>query len=54
MMEKYGVKINPKHKDPDKEKKSEAGEDSEYPYDPNVNVPKDPDKGTEPYEDRNE
>lgn len=42
-MEKYGVEIDPKKKKKDGEKT--AGAD-----DPNVNVPKDPDKGTEPFE----
>jgi len=42
-MEKYGVEIDPKKTKKDGEKT--AGAD-----DPNVNVPKDPDKGTEPFE----
>ena len=46
-MEKYGVEIDKKKKNYDKEgiREKRAGVD-----DPNVNVPKDPDKGTEPFE----
>jgi hypothetical protein len=51
-MEKYGVEID---KDKvEKEKKGSAGSKQQVPDDPNVNVPKDPDKGTEPYEKRPE
>lgn len=45
-MEKYGVQIDPKKKPaPTKD-----GEKTATTDDPNVNVPKDPDKGTEPFE----
>ena len=45
-MEKYGVQIDPDKKpDPKKPGEKTAGAD-----DPNVNVPKDKDKGTEPFE----
>ena len=47
-MEKYGVEI-----DPDKrEKEKRAGARSTFGDDPNINVPIDPEKGTEPYERR--
>ena len=46
-MEKYGVKT----KKPEQIKK-EQGEKTAGVDDPNVNVPKHPDKGTEPYEER--
>ena len=51
-MEKYGVEIDPKRVE--KEKKAGAGDKQVIPDDPNVNVPKDPDKGTEPFEKRPE
>lgn len=47
-MEKYGVQTDPK-KVEDAKKKAQ-GEKTAGANDPNVNVPKDPDKGTEPYE----
>jgi hypothetical protein len=46
-MEKYGVQVD-KNKT-DKNKKGD-GEKTAGANDPNVNVPKDPDKGTEPFE----
>lgn len=46
-MEKLGVEIDPKRVE--KEKQAGAGSRSD---DPKVNVPKDPEKGTEPYEKR--
>lgn len=46
-MEKYGVQIDPKKV----EKEKQAGKGSRAD-DPNVNVPMDPEKGTEPYEKR--
>lgn len=52
-MEKYGVQI-----DPDKKKKNDTkkgvGEKTADADDPNINVPKDPDKGTEPFEKEKE
>jgi hypothetical protein len=51
-MEKYGVEIDPKKVDQQKDKKK--GEKTAGVDDPNVNVPKDPDKGTEPFEKRPE
>ena len=47
IMEKYGVKTDPK-KVADAKKKD--GEKTAAPNDPNTNVPIDPDKGTEPFE----
>lgn len=46
-MEKLGVEIDPKRVE--KEKRAGKGARSD---DPNVNVPKDPEKGTEPFEKR--
>ena len=46
-MEKYGVQIDKKKK---VEIKKGLGEKTAGVDDPNVNVPKDPDKGTEPFE----
>jgi len=51
-MEKYGVKIDPKKTE--KEKRGASGEKPKGIDDPNVNVPKDPDLGTEPYEENPE
>jgi len=51
-MEKYGVKI-----DPDKverEKISKKGEERKPYNNPKINVPYDPDKGTEPFEETDE
>lgn len=48
-MEKYGVEVDPKKVDEAK-KKQAPGEKTAGVDDPNVNVPKDPDKGTEPFE----
>jgi hypothetical protein len=48
-MEKYGVQTDPK-KVEDAKKKTGPGEKTAGVDDPNVNVPKDPDKGTEPFE----
>ena len=47
-MEKYGVEVDPKKVDD--AKKKVPGEKTAGVDDPNVNVPKDPDKGTEPFE----
>ena len=44
-MEKYGVKTK-------KPLAPKPGEKTASPHDPNVNVPKDPIKGTEPYEEK--
>jgi len=49
-MEKYGVEI-----DPAKVEKEKVGSKGGQPKpDPNVNVPLDPEKGTEPYEKESE
>jgi hypothetical protein len=49
-VEKYAVEIDPDKKpDPKKPGEKTAGKN-----DPNVNVPKDPDKGTEPFEKKPE
>lgn len=53
-MEKYGVQVDPKKVDEQKKKKKEPGEKTAGTDDPNVNVPKDPDKGTEPFEKKPE
>jgi hypothetical protein len=47
-MEKYGVQVDPK-KVEDAKKKA-PGEKTAGVDDPNVNVPKDPDEGTRPFE----
>jgi len=49
-MEKYGVQIDPKKVDEQKK----DGEKTAGADDPKVNVPKHPDKGTEPFEKREE
>lgn len=46
-MEKYGVQVDPKKV---REHKKDRGEKTAGVDDPEVNVPKDPDKGTEPFE----
>jgi len=46
-MEKYGVQTDPKKA---ADAKKAPGEKTAGVDDPNVNVPKDPDKGTEPFE----
>jgi hypothetical protein len=51
-MEKYGVQTDPK-KVADAKKKA-PGEKTAGVDDPNVNVPKDPDRGTEPFEKKPE
>jgi hypothetical protein len=51
-MEKYGVEIDPKKVD--QQKKNKPGEKTAGVDDPHTNVPKDPDKGTEPFEKRPE
>ena len=48
-MEKYGVQIDPKKV----EKEKQAGKGAQVD-DPNRNVPMDPEKGTEPFERRDE
>jgi hypothetical protein len=48
-MEKYGVQIDPKKVEEEK-KKQVPGEKTANVDDPKVNVPKHPDKGTEPFE----
>ena len=50
-MEKYGVQVDPKKVD---DSKKQPGEKTAGADDPNVNVPKDPDKGTEPFEKKPE
>jgi len=50
-MEKYGVQVDPKKVD---EQKKKPGEKTAGVNDPNTNVPKDPDKGTEPFEKKPE
>jgi len=47
-MEKYAVQIDPKKLKSEKEKL--AGENAGSVDNPDVNVPMDPEKGTEPYE----
>jgi|GEM_PF-5014099 len=47
-MEKYGVEVDKEKVD--EQKKKAPGEKTAGTDDPNVNVPKDPDKGTEPFE----
>jgi hypothetical protein len=49
LMEKYGVQID-KNKTNKKNKKNTPGEKTAGEHDPNINVPKDPNLGTEPYE----
>ncbi len=51
-MEKYGVEIDPKKVADAKKKK--AGEKTASVNDPNVNVPKDDNEGTEPFEKKPE
>ncbi len=46
-MEKYSVQIDKKKLE---QQKKEAGEKTANKYDPKINVPKDPNLGTEPYE----
>lgn len=48
-MEKYGVEID-KRKIVEKEKRGKSGIRPVIPNDPAVNVPIDPDLGTEPFE----
>lgn len=50
-MEKYGVQVDKKKLD---DTKKGLGEKTAGVDDPDVNVPKDPDKGTEPFEKRPE
>lgn len=52
-MEKYGVEVDPKKVDEAK-KAQKPGEKTASVDDPNTNVPKDPDKGTEPFEKKPE
>lgn len=48
IMEKYGVKVDPKKVE--QEKVAGAGSKKPSPVSPHRNVPMDPDRGTEPFE----
>lgn len=52
-MEKYSVQIDPEKVEQEKEKVAHTGKPSPT-HDPNINVPKDPKKGTEPFEKKPE
>ena len=49
-MEKYAVQIDPKKLKSKKEKLAGEGAGAGNAENPNVNVPMDPERGTEPYE----
>lgn len=52
-MEKYSVQIDPEKVEQEKEKVAHTGKPSPT-HDPDINVPKDPKKGTEPFEKKPE